>query len=59
VRKIKVYPTKVFSFTIDIVFALAEQNRERFDIVRAVIGKYLEKCGRRYVSLGGIFGFMT
>jgi DNA polymerase alpha subunit A len=44
---------------LDIVFALAEQNRERFDIVRSVVGKYLEKCGRRYVSLDGIFSFMA
>jgi DNA polymerase alpha subunit A len=44
---------------IDIVFALAEQNREGFDIIRSVVGKYLDKCGRRYVNLGGIFHFMA
>jgi DNA polymerase alpha subunit A len=44
---------------VDIVFALAEQNRDRFDIVRGVVAKYLEKCGRRYVSLNGIFNFMA
>jgi DNA polymerase alpha subunit A len=43
----------------DIILALAEQNREGFDIVRSVVAKYLEKCGRRYVSLNGIFSFMT
>jgi DNA polymerase alpha subunit A len=45
--------------TSDIVLALAEQNREGFDIVKGVIAKYLEKCGRRYVDLGGIFNFMA
>lgn len=45
--------------TVDVVHALAEQNRERFEIVRGVVGKYLDKCGRRYVSLSGIFSFMA
>jgi DNA polymerase alpha subunit A len=49
----------VLRSNLDIIFALAEQNRERFDTVRGVIGKYLEKCGRRYVGLGGIFSFMA
>ncbi|BFZ59720.1 DNA-directed DNA polymerase alpha catalytic subunit pol1 [Saitoella coloradoensis] len=41
-----------------IVFVLAEQNRERFDKQRAVIARYLERCGRRYVDLSSIFSFM-
>jgi DNA polymerase alpha subunit A len=44
---------------LDIVLALAEQNREGFDIVKGVVARYLEKCGRRYVDLGGIFSFMA
>jgi DNA Polymerase alpha zinc finger len=44
---------------IDIIFALAEQNREGFDFTKGVVGKYLDKCGRRYVNLAGIFHFMV
>ena len=43
----------------EIVSAVAEQNREGFGIVRGVVGKYLEKCGRRYVDLGSIFHFIA
>ncbi|CCF57846.1 hypothetical protein KAFR_0D01990 [Kazachstania africana CBS 2517] len=39
--------------------ALAEQNRELFEISRSVIQKYLSECGRRYVDMGGIFDFMS
>ncbi|CCK71983.1 DNA-directed DNA polymerase alpha catalytic subunit POL1 KNAG_0I01980 [Huiozyma naganishii CBS 8797] len=41
------------------VMVLTEQNRELFEINRAVIEKYLSNCGRRYVDMGGIFDFMT
>ena len=52
-------PRGLWLTDLDIVFALAEQNREGFEIVKAVIAKYLEKCGRRYVDFGGIFNFMA
>ncbi|KAK7204188.1 hypothetical protein BZA70DRAFT_204879 [Myxozyma melibiosi] len=40
------------------VDALAEFNRSSFETVRAVTGKYLSDCGRRYVDFYNIFGFM-
>jgi DNA polymerase alpha subunit A len=49
----------IFELMKEIIRALAEQNREGFDIIRGVVAKYLDKCGRRYVDLGGIFHFMT
>ena len=40
------------------VNALAEQNRERFEVPRQVISKYLSNCGRRYVDMHSIFSFV-
>lgn len=40
------------------VRALAEQNRERFEVPRKVVNKYLSDDGRRYVDLHSIFSFM-
>jgi hypothetical protein len=57
--RIKVRLPKKNMLTVDIVYALAAQNREGFEIVRGVVGKYLDKCGRRYVNLSGIFSFMA
>ncbi|QPG76721.1 hypothetical protein FOA43_004115 [Brettanomyces nanus] len=39
--------------------ALVEQNRESFEVMKGVVNKYLEDCGRRYVDMGSIFGFMV
>ncbi|CAL9733217.1 DNA polymerase alpha catalytic subunit A [Monosporozyma servazzii] len=41
------------------IMALAEQNRELFNINSSVVGKYLDNCGRRYVDMGSIFDFMA
>lgn len=40
------------------VGVLAEQNRLRFQVPRRVVDKYLSRCGRRYVDMKNIFGFM-
>lgn len=40
------------------VDVLAEQNRLRFQVPRRVVDKYLSRCGRRYVDMKNIFGFM-
>ncbi|ODV61419.1 DNA-directed DNA polymerase alpha catalytic subunit POL1 ASCRUDRAFT_158487 [Ascoidea rubescens DSM 1968] len=40
------------------VVALAEQNRELFEVIRTVTQKYLTNNARRYVDMSGIFGFM-
>lgn len=38
--------------------ALVEQSRPLFDSFGTVVNKYLDDCGRRYVEMGSIFGFM-
>ncbi|KAI1393780.1 uncharacterized protein F4822DRAFT_435748 [Hypoxylon trugodes] len=38
------------------VIALAEHNRKRFDTVKNVVDKYLDKCGRRWVAMDTLFG---
>lgn len=38
--------------------ALVEQNRNNFAKVKGVATKYLNDCGRRYVDMTSIFGFM-
>ncbi|KAI1432293.1 hypothetical protein GGR50DRAFT_616126 [Xylaria sp. CBS 124048] len=35
--------------------ALAEQNRVRFDTVKGVVDKYLDKCGRQWVAMDTLF----
>jgi len=42
----------------DKVAVLAEVNRERFETVRGVVKGYLDKSGRQWVDMGGLFGFM-
>lgn len=37
---------------------LAEQNRQRFQVPRQVVEKYLVRCGRRYVDMHNIFNFV-
>ncbi len=39
------------------VSVLAELNRQRFDAVKAVATGYLEKSGRLWVAMDGLFGF--
>lgn len=36
---------------------LAEKNRERFKIISEAVQKYLDKCGRQWVSMESIFSF--
>ncbi|KAK0637379.1 hypothetical protein B0T17DRAFT_108523 [Bombardia bombarda] len=37
------------------VRALAEHNRVRFETVKGVVDKYLDKCGRRWVAMDTLF----
>lgn len=39
----------------DTILALAEHNRVRFDTVKGVVDKYLEKCGRQWVAMDTLF----
>ncbi len=39
------------------VLALAEHNRVRFGTVKAVVERYLDKCGRRWVAMDTLFAF--
>ncbi|SZF03580.1 unnamed protein product [Blumeria hordei] len=36
--------------------ALAEHNRNRFEILRGITNGYLDKCGRQWVSMDSLFG---
>jgi DNA polymerase alpha subunit A len=36
--------------------ALAEHNRVRFGTLKAVVEKYLDKCGRQWVAMDSLFG---
>ncbi|PQE13809.1 hypothetical protein CJF30_00006604 [Rutstroemia sp. NJR-2017a BBW] len=38
------------------VLALAEHNRMRFDNLKGVVEKYLDKCGRQWVQMDSLFG---
>ncbi|KAM3073566.1 DNA-directed DNA polymerase alpha catalytic subunit pol1 [Clarireedia jacksonii] len=38
------------------VLALAEHNRIRFDNLKGVVEKYLDKCGRQWVQMDSLFG---
>ncbi|KAI0902126.1 hypothetical protein F4806DRAFT_445772 [Annulohypoxylon nitens] len=38
------------------VDALAEHNRKRFETVKSVVDKYLDKCGRQWVAMDTLFG---
>jgi DNA polymerase alpha subunit A len=42
----------------DNVKTLAEYNRARFGTVKAVVDGYLTKCGRQWVEMDTLFGFM-
>jgi DNA polymerase alpha subunit A len=43
--------------TVDTVYALAAYNKDRFAIYKKVVDKYLDKCGRRWVSMETLFNF--
>lgn len=40
------------------VRVLAEINRERFGTLRGVVKGYLDRSGRQWVDMGGLFGFV-
>ncbi|KZF22718.1 DNA polymerase alpha subunit A [Xylona heveae TC161] len=39
------------------ILALVEFNRERFDTLKGVVQKYLDKCGRQWVAMDSLFAF--
>ncbi|KAG6039976.1 hypothetical protein E4U41_001768 [Claviceps citrina] len=39
----------------DTILALAEHNRVRFGTVKAVVDRYLDKCGRQWVAMDTLF----
>ncbi|KAF8443398.1 DNA polymerase alpha subunit A [Terfezia claveryi] len=39
------------------VKVLADLNKHRFGVIEKVVEKYLDKCGRRWVSMDNIFSF--
>ena len=41
------------------VKVLAENNRRRFEIVRKCVRAYLDKSGRQWVDMSGLFGFVV
>lgn len=48
--------------TADRVLALAEHNRVKFETLKSVVNKYLDKCGRQWVAMDSLFaklGFMA
>lgn len=40
----------------DQVLALAEHNRVRFETLKSVVDRYLDKCGRQWVAMDSLFG---
>lgn len=38
------------------ILALAEHNRVRFETVKGVVERYLDKCGRGWVAMDVLFG---
>lgn len=40
------------------ILALAEHNRARFETCKGVVDRYLDKCGRSWVAMDGLFGFL-
>ncbi|RDW89554.1 DNA polymerase-2 [Coleophoma cylindrospora] len=40
----------------ELITALAEHNRVRFDTLKSVVDKYLDKCGRQWVAMDSLFG---
>jgi DNA polymerase alpha subunit A len=42
--------------TTEQILALAEHNRVRFGTLKAVVDRYLDKCGRQWVAMDSLFG---
>ena len=42
---------------VEKINALAEINRQRFGVAKNTVGRYLEKSGRLWVAMDGLFGF--
>lgn len=40
----------------DKVVAMAEHNRIRFETLKGVVERYLDKCGRQWVAMDSLFG---
>jgi DNA polymerase alpha subunit A len=40
------------------IASIALHNRETYSEIKAIVDSYLSKCGRRYVSMDSLFGFM-
>lgn len=38
------------------MLALGEHNRVRFDTLKGVVERYLDKCGRQWVAMDSLFG---
>lgn len=41
---------------VDKVVAMAEHNRVRFETLKGVVERYLDKCGRQWVAMDSLFG---
>jgi DNA polymerase alpha subunit A len=48
----------VLTVAIEEIRALAKANQTSFSLVTAVADRYLDRNGRRYVDMRGLFGFM-
>jgi len=48
---------KILTDGTDTISTLAIQNQQRFAVVGGCVAKYLDKCGRQWVSMQNIFGF--
>ena len=44
------------NFHVERIVALAEHNRIRFGTLKAIVEKYLDKCGRQWVAMDSLFG---
>jgi DNA polymerase alpha subunit A len=48
----------MLTIAIEEIRALAKANQTSFSLVTAVADRYLDRNGRRYVDMKGLFGFM-
>ena len=46
-------------FFAEEVNALGAHNKEHLADILLAIERYMSKCGRRYVSLSGVFSYMS
>lgn len=58
----RIYVTRSANMTSDIfaeeIAALKAQNEVDFKQITDAVDAYMQKCGRRYVSLSGVFAYM-